>query len=188
MKRRLSLIGAIGLLFVYLTGCGGGRTLTKEERAQGSLVFGQIDMDEAPSNFQWLSTRVIPTPKELPYWNFGVHKNRIFLFDGLPKGSYQMDSFGGHSSFLWIFNNQDYSYNFPGQGNGFRIQDQGVYFMGAFKYKAIKGKGFFTADKWDLERVKSPTEKELLIEVIGLLKKMDSPLVPLAEKHLRSLQ
>ncbi len=42
-----------------------------------------------------------------------------------------------------------------------RIQKPGIYFMGAYRYTKVKT-GFFEGNKFAIERVKSPSEAELL--------------------------
>jgi hypothetical protein len=46
-----------------------------------------------------------------------------------------------------------------------RISKPGIYFLGSYKYQQVKT-GFFEGSKFDIERVDSPTEAELLQRIL----------------------
>lgn len=120
-----------------------------------SLVFAYVDMDDAPTGIDSASLK--PQGEE-GYWTMGVEDGLIFQ-EYLPAGAYQLASLSGSS-----FMHGEVVYNFPTYGrnqSSVRIQKPGIYFLGSYKYKEVKT-GFFEADKFDLERVDSPSEPELL--------------------------
>lgn len=123
-----------------------------------SLVFGFIDMKDAPTSLDWVSLKQVGSPADEGYW--GLETDDGMLFNQyLPVGSYQMSEFGG-SGFLA----GDVRYQFPAYGKNetaIRIAKPGVYFIGSYKYQKVKT-GFFEAGKFDIERVGTPTERELL--------------------------
>lgn len=139
----------------------------KPEQPNLSIIFGYIDMNDAPTKLKWVSMkRVRPrTPK--PYYNFWVDKG-FFYRASVPLGSYKFDSFGGFSG----WKNTDYTFNFPSQGRGEMdpiIEKQGIYYVGSYKYKKIKT-GLFRPNKFDLIKVEQPSEKELLTQLLKYAK------------------
>lgn len=158
------------LLFLLLSGCG-GRAITKADidKPDVSLVYGYIDMKKAPSRMQYLQVKQVLPKTDKPYWGFGVYKD-VFYHMALKPGSYQLENFGGMSGlklgFLYLGGKQ-FIYEFPGQGNGLRINEPGLHFVGAYKFKKA---GTFWNRKFDLEPVKSPSEKEILTRMLPRLK------------------
>ena len=123
-----------------------------------SLVYGYFDMKDAPTKVQWVGLKQYGG-KEVGTYRLGV-EDGLFFHVGVEPGSYQVDKFGG-SSFL----RGDYVYNYGGKGRNstaVRIQKSGVYFLGAHRYVAHKG-------KFDMQPAKSPSEKEVLQRLIKQL-------------------
>lgn len=152
---------ALGLATLgLLAGCSSGPVRDINDPTN-SMVFGYIDMDEAPTgvNSAWL-VQVAP-PSETPYWGLGVSKG-LFYNGHLPNGSYQMSSFSGSGFFAG-----EHRYSFPRQGNetALRITKPGIYFLGAFKYKKAKT-GMFEQGKFSIEKISKPTEAELLKRIL----------------------
>lgn len=123
-----------------------------------SLIFGYIDMEDAPTDLEYAHVKQVFPPSEYPYWWMGAEDG--ILYNGVvPPGGYQMANFGG-SSFL----GGPVEYNFPNYGRNqtaVRIDSPGIYFMGAFKYVEVDT-GFLEADKFSMEPIASPGERELL--------------------------
>jgi hypothetical protein len=156
VSRRAHLL--IGLLLLGLVGgcaTGHGRDI---DDPTNSLLFGYIDMSEAPTDIQstWVF-RVTP-PTERPYWPLSVRKG-LFHSSYLPPGTYQVSKFGGSGFFRG-----NYEYGFPRQGRNataVRATKPGIYYMGSYKYKKVKT-GIFEQGRFDIQRVNTPTERELL--------------------------
>jgi hypothetical protein len=160
MKLRIWYV--LGLVMLGLmAGCSSSGPERDINDPANSLVFGYIDMDDAPTGVSsaWL-VQVAP-PSETPYWGLGVSKG-LFYNVYLPPGSYQLSKFGGSGFFAG-----EHEYNFPRQGNqtALRITKPGIYFLGSFKYKNAKT-GFFEQGKFSIEKTSKPTEAELLKRIL----------------------
>ena len=160
MKHRIWLV--LGLFTLgLLAGCassGHGRSI---DDPTNSLVFGYVDMDDAPTGVNSAWIRQVAPAVEKPYWGTDV-KDGLFYTSYLPPGSYQMSSFGGSGFFAG-----KYQYDFPKQGNktSLRINKPGIYFIGAYKYKKVKT-GMFSQAKFSIEKINKPTEAELLKRIL----------------------
>ena len=148
---------ALGLI----AACGGGGHGRSVDDPSNSLVFGYIDMGDAPTKVSGASIMQVAPPTDKPYWGMDVRNGLLYSYY-LPPGSYQLASISGSS--FW---RGDYRYSFPRQGNeqAVRISKPGIYFLGSYKYKGVKT-GFFEGGKFDIERVKTPTEAELLRRIL----------------------
>lgn len=154
MKRMLTIVAltALGLL----AGCASGPTRDINDPTN-SLVFGYIDMSDAPTGVSYAWIMQVAPPSNEPYWGMGV-QDGLFYSSYLPPGSYQLSAVGGSS--FW---KGEHRYNFPRQGNQtqLRITKPGIYFLGSFKYKKVKT-GMFEGGKFAIEKANKPTEAELL--------------------------
>jgi len=148
---------ALGLLVACTTG-GHGRSVNDPSN---SLVFGFVDMADAPTKIDGATIMQVAPPSDKPYWGTDV-RNGLFYTYYLPPGSYKLSSLTGSS--VWRGN---YRYSFPRQGSdqGVRISKPGIYFLGSYKYQKVKT-GMFEGGKFDIERVSSPTEAELLRRIL----------------------
>ena len=155
--RKVFLLGLITL--GLLGGCAStGRDVNDPTN---SLVFGYIDMDDAPTSVDSASLRQLGLPSDKSYWGMSV-KDGLFYNAYLPPGSYQLDSFSGSGFFAG-----EHEYNLPRQGNetALRISKPGIYFLGSFKYKKVET-GFFGQGKFSIEVMDKPTEAELLQRIL----------------------
>lgn len=159
---------AIVTIALLLTGCG-GRAFTKSVEEENALVFGYLDMSDGPGKLNSAVIKLVKPTSNKPYYGFNIDDGMFFRTE-LPSGSYKFTSFGSFRS----FGNTQYTFNLPPQGRSEMdpiINKSGIYYVGSYKYKKVKT-GFFEQDKFDLEKVNKPTEKELLIQ---LLKKAKHP-------------
>ncbi|HKU47841.1 MAG TPA: hypothetical protein VJQ58_13215 [Burkholderiales bacterium] len=150
----LLLAGALALL----NGCAGGGHGRDINDPSNSLVFGYVDMAEAPTKVSGAQIMQVAPPTDKPYWGTDV-KEGLFYTYYLPPGSYKLATL--HGSSFW---RGEYQYNFPRQGKddtSVRIDKPGIYFLGAYKYQKVNT-GFFEQAKFDIQKVKSPGEAELL--------------------------
>lgn len=167
LRPRRHLGGLLILAGLFLAGCSSTPELAEPEGEQPSLVFGHIDMSDAPTDLGWVSMKRMRPLTETPYYGFWVVDGTFFV-SNTPPGTYKFVNFGGHSG----WKNMNATYSFPGQGKGEldrEIQRQGLYYVGSWKYKKIKT-GIFQADKFDLVRVNTPTERELLERILPYAK------------------
>lgn len=161
-SRIASLI--VGLLAFFVAGCATSDPVDPKDQSL-SLVYGYIDMEDAPSSLGWVHLKLYDgknTGYTVPA------DDGLFFHVGVEPGPYQVDRFGRHAQF---FSNTNYTYNFGTRGRNetaIKIVKPGVYFMGAYKYIEVET-GWFEADKFRMERTKTPTERELLTRLLKIL-------------------
>ncbi len=158
MKARL-WVAVLAVVAVALGGCTSNKIKDDKESASKSLIFGYVDMHEAPTDLDWLSMRQVLPKTDKPYW-YEFTDDGMFWNSHLGNGAYQMYAFGGHSG----WRNADYTFELPRQyaeGLRVKIDKPGIYYLGSYKYIKVKT-GFFEQDKFDFVPVKSPSERELL--------------------------
>jgi len=159
MKHRIWLV--LGLTLGLLAGCASSGPQRDINDPTNSLVFGYIDMSDAPTSVSSAWIVQVAPPSDTPYWGLGVNKG-LFYNSYLPPGSYQLSKFGGSGFFAG-----QHEYMFPRQGNrtALRIKKPGIYFLGSYKYKKVKT-GFLSQEKFSIEKMKKPTEAELLKRIL----------------------
>jgi len=160
MRQRIWL--ALGLIALALSaGCASSGHERDINDPTNSLVFGYIDMDEAPTSISYATIQQVAPATDSPYWGLAVKKG-LFYSAYLPPGSYQLSSFGG-SGFLA----GEHRYGFPRQGNqtALRIEKPGIYFLGAYKYRDVKT-GMFEQGKFSIDPLNKPTEADLLRRIL----------------------
>jgi len=138
------------LLCAGLAACGSDGIGPKRDinDPTNSLVFAYIDMTGAPSKKIYEAS--LKPQGEEGYWHMTVSEDgRLLSQPVLPPGSYQISRLAG----------PNHLYNFPLYGRNetaVRIQQPGIYFLGAYRYVRLK------SGQFDVERVSSPSELELL--------------------------
>ena len=146
---------------IFLAACGGGRPRQMEEpkNADVSLLYGHIDMNDGPCWVSWFTMKQVLPEVEKPFWNFRVHDG-AFYAEYIPLGSFQFSEFGGQDS--WP-GNTIYTFKFPQQLQGLRIEKPGLYYLGSYK---MKDEGSFFTSKYDIDVAEKPTEKEILEKIL----------------------
>ncbi|MEW6332281.1 MAG: hypothetical protein AB1560_12560 [Pseudomonadota bacterium] len=159
MQHRIWLV--LALTLGLLAGCASGGPSRDINDPTNSLVFGYIDMDDAPTKVSYAWIEQVAPPSDSPYWGLGVTKG-VFYNSYLPPGSYQLSKLGGSGFFAG-----QHEYSFPKQGNrtALRISKPGIYFLGSYKYKKVKT-GFFQQGKFAIEKIAKPTEAEVLKRIL----------------------
>ncbi len=160
MKNRVLFVVVLAILGL-VSGCSSHGPERDINDPTNSLVFGYIDMDDAPTKAQTATIEQVAPPTEWPYFHVGVDEG-LYYHVALATGSYQVNNFYGSGFFAG-----EHQYNFPRQGNetSLRITKPGIYFLGSFKYRKVKS-GFFEQAKFGMERVNKPTEAELLKRIL----------------------
>ena len=126
-----------------------------------SLVFGYVDMSEAPTKLETATVMQVAPPTDKPYWRTAA-RDGVFFYARLPAGSYKLTTlYGSH------FFKGEYEYGFPRQDSvgAVRIDEPGIYFLGAYKYQPEKS-GLFEPGKFSMEPIESPTAQELLKRIL----------------------
>lgn len=161
MTLRLS---ALLLAAATLTGCSTWQKVDDPPEST-ALVYGYLDMEDAPTVLDYLHLKQVKPKSERPYWSTGVDKGYFFA-SGLVPGSYQFSNFGGVNCLIGGFLcGTPHEYSFPAQGEGFRFPRPGLYFLGSYKYEHID-RGFFKSDNFDIEPTKKPAELEVLKKIL----------------------
>lgn len=161
---RIILGPLLAVVAVLISGCGGGSLQLQEmEDNDRALVYGFIDMRDAPSDLKWVKIKQVTPETKKPYIYMGV-KDGAFFLDNLKPGSYQLANFGGTKWFL--LQERMYNYNFPDFGRnetGLRVTHGGLYYLGSYKYKKA---GSFFNPKFDMAKAATPTEADVLEKVL----------------------
>lgn len=166
----LKAILVLSLAALLLGGCATWGSIDPKDESC-SLVFGYIDMKDAPSDLDWVS---IKQYGDKPYYYHAATEDSLFFHIGMEPGSYQVDQFGGAGGIPYVrrvFTSTFYKYNFGSRGRNdtaIRIAKPGIYYMGAYKFIKHDG-GLFKADKFEMEPLKTPTEKDILQKLIHVL-------------------
>lgn len=169
MKRhthfRLGLVLAV--LFI-MGGCSSGSRYMEEYNGPNqSLVYGYIDMKEAPAKLGWVSMKQIKPRTDKPYYGFWIRKGFFYRIN-VPQGSYKFTKFGGFNG----WSNTQWTFSFPSQGRGSMdpvIRRPGMHYVGSWKYKKVKT-GIFKPGKFDIVRTNSVSEKEILEHMLPYAK------------------
>lgn len=165
MKRVLFVLLAVGLL--QLSGCGGlGPKLSEMEGDKTALIYGYLDMSDAPSYLNWVyfkQFRPVTDEAETGMRLTCLESGGCVFYREVPtNGAYQLTRFGGNTNSF--FSSADYyNFYFPSHGKNetaVKTRKSGLYYIGAFKYVDVKT-GFFEQGKFDLKAVKK-SKKELL--------------------------
>lgn len=170
MRSKILLAAFVAFAFV-LSGCSDGRLIRDDDHDtdKSTLVFGYVDMKDAPCDLGWVSIRQVLPKTDKPFWHMSVDDG-MYWNSHMPAGAYEMESFGGFSG----WRNADYTFSLPRQATEWRFRANGkpgLHFIGSYKYVEVKT-GFFEAGKFEFQRVNSPTERELLER---MLKFTESP-------------
>lgn len=180
---RLLSVAVVALALTLLSACTNNM---KDRTADASVVYGYLDMEDAPTDLDWLTIQQVKPKTKEPYWHAGVEKvekGYMFYHYGLPPGTYQVNEFGGQNSFL-IFGGTPHVYSFGRQGrneSAIEIKKPGVYFIGAFRFKRYKN-GFFKAQTFDIEAVKEHPPRKAMLDALLL----DAPEHPGVQAQLKA--
>ncbi len=184
--RLLNTTSALVLLLLALGGCSvtpPTPSLKKPVEESSSLIFGYIDMEDAPSPLIHVSMKLMRPVTDKPYFGFWVNDGLFFRGD-TPAGVYKFTQFAGGPR----YGSTTHRYRFPDQGKGMldqTIDKPGTYFVGSYKYREVDT-GFFEAGKFELEPTTTPTELELLRRILPYAN--DPYWVTMIENRIRELE
>lgn len=157
---------ALFFIFVFsslvFTGCA-PRLYNPVDNSR-ALVYGYIDMEDAPTGLSFVNFKqVLPKTKE-PFWHGGTDGKGLFWQEQLPPGTYQLVSFGGSS----FWRNANYTYSMPEfekNETAVKIKGPGMHYVGTYKFKK---EGTFFSPKFDLIKSRAPSEKEVLEKLLPM--------------------
>ena len=158
------IIRLLAFLVVFVAGCATSDPVDPKDPSL-SLVYGYIDMADAPSSLGWVRIKLYDGKNQ--GYSAAVKKG-LFFHVGVEPGPYQVERFGRHTT---LFSTTEYTYDFGTRGRNetaIKIDKPGVYFMGAYKYVEIPT-GWFEQDKFKMERTQTPSERELLARLSTVL-------------------
>ena len=164
MSKNRCFTGLTLLLMTLLTGCaslGGGRSI---DDPTSSLVFGYIDMEDAPTSMDYAQLQQVAPKTDAGFWTMGTDDG-IMYNQYVPPGAFKVAHFGGSSFF-----SGEHQYSFPAYGRNataVTIEEPGIYFVGAYAYQEVET-GFFEAGKFSIEPIESPSEKSLLQALLAM--------------------
>jgi hypothetical protein len=145
------------LSFLFVAACGGGLPLQMEDGKDpdASFVYGYIDMQDGPCWLHFFNMKQVLPKTDKPYWHFRIDEG-AFYAEYIPLGSFQLSELGGQDS--WP-GNTHYTWRFPQQLEGLRLEKPGIYYIGSFK---MIDQGSFFKSKYDITPAEKPTEREIL--------------------------
>jgi hypothetical protein len=159
---RPSVVGAVAL--AGLASCSTSQPFREPFPAEASLVFGYIDMRDAPSDLRWINMKRIRPLADRAYYGFNIERG-FFYRTAVPEGLYKFHEFGGHSFRLGGI---DTTFAFPTQGKHEMdpvIKAPGIYYVGSYKY--VKQEAPMLELRYKLVRVNEPGEGELLRRLLS---------------------
>jgi hypothetical protein len=158
-------VAGIAVLATALLACGGGgmpRQLEEPKQRNVSFVYGYLDMSDAPTGLDWVELKQLDPPTEEPYYGTRLDDG-VFYLETLPPGSYMVSAFGAGATFF----KRATIYQLGRQGAPIRlvIKSPGIYYVGSWKITETDT-GFFEPDQFDIHRIGTPTEREVLERVL----------------------
>lgn len=166
---RLYHVLALGMCLL-LCSCATTVQPPNHEDPTTSVIFMYIDQSDAPSDIRWfkLQWRSGPDKDDVLYYSLGVYEDGVMNHIAVSPGDYTVYSLGGiEAGFLGA--ETQWVYEFHGEENGqvpYVIEGPGVYFLGSYKLVVEKG-GLLKSSTFDLERVGSPSEVEVLQSLVA---------------------
>lgn len=151
--------GLVVVLVGSLAACGGlSRDLDEPKDPERSMVYGYVDMSDGPCWMDWFAMKQVLPKVEKPYYYFRIDDG-AFYAEYVPLGSFQLSEFGGKKT----LGSTLYTFRFPQQLEGLRIEKPGLYFIGSFK---MKDEGNLFKSKYDIDLAEKPTEREILEKIL----------------------
>lgn len=170
MKRTAVLILVL-LAFMLTTGCG-SMMIKDTKDPDASLVYGYVDMGDAPGKFAWLAFKQIRPITKKNYWSFWVKDNSLFYHYNMPaKSSFSINEFATRHPFYGTM-----VHIMPVYGNDaqtFKVRKPGsLVFLGSFKYQKTGAHmmNIFKKTGFELVPSRKPSEKEVLQKLLPLTK------------------
>lgn len=169
MNRRELLTS--GLVLASAAGVGGCAS-TPDNVDPGhpglSVVAGFLDMSKAPSKLQWVSIKAYG-PGADHFFKARV-EDGVFFHIGVDNGAYQIDKFGGQGG-IPLLSSRPFGYEWGTRGRNataLRVQQPGVYFVGAYEYLPQES-GFFEPGRFTMRELRRPSEREVLQRALATI-------------------
>lgn len=169
MNRRQALQAGTALLAIAaLGGCASGGDKVDPHDDRLSVVVGYLDMARAPSSLQWVSIKAYG-PGTDHFFKARVEKG-VFFHVGVDPGSYQIDKFGGQGG-IPMLTSRPFQYDWGTRGRNataIRIQQPGVYYLGAYEY-VPEASGLLEPGRFSMRELSRPSEREVLQRALAVI-------------------
>jgi hypothetical protein len=164
----LLLAAALGAL---LGACAAQRPTPEAELAlkrldppandQQSLVFGYLDMGDAPTPLGWIEFRQVSPVTQTPFYQMRVDRG-VFYMEKFPPGVFVLGEFGGERR-----DGKHLAYALPRSSPAVRVvvQQPGLHFVGAFRYRAVQKDGA-PSGLFEIDALTAPSEAEVLRQIL----------------------
>ena len=95
-----------------------------------SLVYGYLDMSDAPTPLGWMEFRQLAPASDAAFYQMRVHEG-VFYMEKFPPGVFALGEFGGER------HGRPLAYALPRTSPSLRItiREPGLLFVGAFKFR-----------------------------------------------------
>ncbi len=139
------------------------KRLEPPRSAAVSLVYGHLDLRDAPTALEWVELQQVAPPTGTPYYQMRVHEG-VFYMEKFPTGVFRLGEFGGQR-----WNGRHVAYALPRQAPALRltIDAPGLHYLGSFRYREV-ARGGASAPRFELDRVPEPSEAEVLRAILPL--------------------
>jgi hypothetical protein len=171
MDRRKALVAVAAM--ASLGGCASTQPVDPKD-TKYSVLYGHIDGKDA--KIDWVQVKQYGGDQPGIYLVDFDRRTGVFFHVGVEPGDLQVTKFG----------NDRAEYNWSSQGRNptaVSIARPGAYFMGSYRW-VRHDEGFFKADKFEMQRIATPSEAEVLALV---LRKMESDKNLVGYTHQREL-
>jgi hypothetical protein len=126
-----------------------------------SLVYGYLDMREAPTGLAWIEFRQVSPRTEATYYQMRVHEG-VFYMEKFPPGVFVMGEFGGQRR-----DGRHLAYSLPRTSPTVRvaIEQPGLYFVGTFRYRPVTENGV-RVGRFEIDRLDAPDGEAVLRRIL----------------------
>lgn len=164
------VLGVLAVL-AALAGCAGGAVQTEAVDAanridppaftQQSLVYGYLDMSDAPTDLGWMDFEQLEPPTDTPYYHMRIHDG-VFYMEKFRPGVFVLSGFGGTR-----WNGKQLAYSLPRSSPAVRVEihQPGLAYVGAYRYRAVESNGHRTG-RFEIDRIDDPDEAGVLRRIL----------------------
>jgi hypothetical protein len=126
-----------------------------------SLVFGYLDMSDAPTGLGWMEFRQVAPQTDTPFYQMRIHEG-VFYMEKFPSGVFVMGEFGGER-----WDGKHLAYALPRTSPAVRvaIETPGLHFVGAYKYRPTKDAGA-RGGRFEIDALPAPSQGEVLARIL----------------------
>ena len=128
-----------------------------------SLVYGYLDMGDAPTPLGWMEFRQLAPASDAAFYQMRVHEG-LFYLEKFPPGLFALGEFGGERY------GRPLAYALPRTSPSLRItiREPGLHFVGAFKFRRATGPAgeAGTGQRFLLDAIPALRERDVLARIL----------------------